>query len=108
MPFQKGQSGNPGGRPKEAKFYAALDTALKDHKDGPDVRLRKVAENLVRAAEDSEQWAIREIADRLDGKPAQAITGDADNPLQAAMTVIVTGVPRPQDFLPVEGKADSE
>ena len=81
MPFQKGQSGNPGGRPKEAKFYAALDTALKDHKDGPDVRLRKVAENLVRAAEDSEQWAIREIADRLDGKPAQTVRGDEDAPL---------------------------
>jgi len=31
-----------------------------------------------------------------------------ENPLEAKMTLIVTGVPRPQDYLPVEGKADSE
>lgn len=59
------------GKRAEAKFYNALDTALKDHKDGPDVRLRRIANNLVKAAEESEQWAIKEIADRLDGKPSQ-------------------------------------
>ncbi len=59
------------GKRAEAKFYNALDMALKDHKDGPDVRLRKIANNLVKAAEESEQWAIKEVADRLDGKPSQ-------------------------------------
>ena len=69
------------GRKNEAIFFNALNMALKDHVDGPDVRLRKVAENLVKAAEDSEQWAIREVADRLDGKPAQTVRGDEDAPL---------------------------
>lgn len=79
MPFQKGKSGNPNGKRSEALFYAALDKALKDHKDGPDKRLFKIANNLVKAAEASEQWAIREIADRLDGKPALTVNNRNEN-----------------------------
>lgn len=46
-------------------------------------RLRKAAEILLDKAAEGEGWAIREIADRLDGKPFQSVelTGDADNPL---------------------------
>ena len=49
---------------------AALRRALKA--DGAD-RILKIAENLVAAAEKGEQWAIKEIADRIDGKPQQGI-----------------------------------
>ena len=36
-----------------------------------------------------EAWAIAEVANRFDGKPAQAVTvaGDKDNPLQTSITV---------------------
>jgi hypothetical protein len=38
--------------------------------------LDKIADNLVEAASDkADQWAIKEIGDRLDGKPAQSIEG---------------------------------
>jgi len=35
-------------------------------------KLRKIAENLVKAAEESEAWAIKEIMDRMDGKAIQS------------------------------------
>ena len=35
--------------------------------------LRQIADNVVRDALANNQWAIKEIADRLDGKPAQAV-----------------------------------
>lgn len=68
MPFEKGKSGNPDGTRKQKKFYDALNLAI----GGDDPRrLRNIAEKLVSAAEAGEQWAIKEVADRLDGKPAQ-------------------------------------
>jgi hypothetical protein len=42
--------------------------------------LEKIAEVLLDAAEAKEAWAAKEIADRFDGKPAQAIVGDDEAP----------------------------
>jgi hypothetical protein len=44
-------------------------------------KLRKIAENLVKAAEESEAWAIKEIMDRMDGKAIQStdITTDGQS-----------------------------
>jgi hypothetical protein len=44
-------------------------------------RLEAIADKLVTLAEDGDIQAIREVADRLDGKPAQTIQGDGDAPL---------------------------
>ena len=65
------------GKRKEKKFYNALNLAISDGTDNP-VRLRNIAEKLLKSAEDGEQWAIKEVADRLDGKAAQqhTISGD--------------------------------
>jgi hypothetical protein len=94
MPFEKGKSGNPGGRPKEKPFAEALRMELAsagaDHK-----KLREIAKNLITlASEGSEKAlpAIREIADRMDGKPAQAIEngdGGAFEVIQKIERVIV-------------------
>ena len=48
--------------------------------EGPDIRLRKVAEMLIKQALKGEAWAIKELADRIDGKvpQAQIIQGDED------------------------------
>lgn len=55
--------------------------------------LRYIArQTLIRASE--ETAAVKEIADRLDGKVPQAVVGDDEHP---PVGVIVTGVPRAGD-----------
>ena len=50
-------------------------------------RLRRAAEQLLDLAAAGEAWAVKELGDRLDGKPAQQLTvaGDAASPLTIAL-----------------------
>lgn len=85
MPFEKGQAANPNGfngKPFRDALRMELAAAGEDHK-----ALRRIAKNLIELASMPELPAlpaIKEIADRTDGKPAQAIIGgeDGDNPVQ--------------------------
>lgn len=54
---------------REKPFNDALRTALKRDP----LRLRRIAEKLAEKAEQGDMAAIREIADRLDGKPVQML-----------------------------------
>ena len=78
MAWQPGESGNPNGSKKERMFYGALNRAIAQD-DGK--RVREAAEKLLDLAADGEPWAIKELADRLDGKPSQTIAGDPENPV---------------------------
>jgi hypothetical protein len=73
MPWKPGETGNPRGQIKEKKFLAALERAIASD-DG--VKLRRAADKLVDCAANGEGWAIKELADRLDGKPHQSVTTD--------------------------------
>ncbi len=79
MPFQPGQIANPDGARKQKLWDGALRRAIVQE-DGR--RLRLAAESLLDQAAAGESWAIKELADRLDGKVPQAIIGDADNPIE--------------------------
>ena len=92
-PFQPGQSGNPNGRPKSKPFKNALQEALKAAGDDEDM-LNAVALALVKKAKEGDVPAIKELADRLDGKVTQPIGGDDDAP---PVKMIITGVPRAGD-----------
>lgn len=81
MAFEKGKSGNPGGRKSDKPFADALRMELaaagNDHK-----ALRLIAKNLIDLAQKAELAAlpaINAIADRLDGKPAQESTVTIDD-----------------------------
>ena len=66
-PTNKGGApiGNQNGK-KGKLFYDALRVALvqEDRK-----KLRKITEKLIEAAENGDAWAVKEIMDRMDGKP---------------------------------------
>lgn len=72
-----------GGRPpKEKSFANMLNIALAvKEADGQTTKLRRIAETLVEKAIEGEGWAIKEVADRTDGKPFQqlAISSDEEN-----------------------------
>lgn len=61
---------------KAKQWQMAIERAL-DKRGAGDRRaaLDKIAVALLEQAEMGEQWAVKELGDRLDGKPAQAHTG---------------------------------
>lgn len=78
---KRGYSPNPGGRPKTKLFRLALIKLLEAAANEKFVidentnKLDCVAMRLIRNASDGDTKAIREIADRVDGKVAQEISG---------------------------------
>jgi hypothetical protein len=71
------QPGNTNGV-KGALFNSALKRALARSSKTVDGGLNNVCAKLVEAALNGEQWAIKEVADRIDGRPAQSIDVDAN------------------------------
>lgn len=72
MPFKKGQSGNPDGGPPGSKLWRdAVRLAVhRRDKDGGKL-LNQLADKLVDFGINGDVSALREIGDRLDGKPMQ-------------------------------------
>jgi hypothetical protein len=76
--FQKGETGNPLGRPRLTKLSECLREQLSEAM--PNAPERTVAEAIARAlireAISGNVQAIREIADRCEGRPKQAVDLD--------------------------------
>ncbi len=87
MPFEKGQSGNPGGRPKESTKIKAL---AQSHSEKAIAKLAELMDS------DSESIALAASSAMLDrgiGKPAQAIIGgDEGDPAIKLESVVITHV----------------
>lgn len=76
--------------PKEKSFANMLNIAIKEAIEGSDkTKLRAVADALVEKAMAGDVQAIREVADRLDGKPPQALIGgdEDDNPVSVVTRI---------------------
>jgi len=73
---------------KNKPWLEALNRAMIRYDGGKENALNLIADQTVKAAVMGDQWAIKEIGDRVDGKAAQSMTvsGDIDNPL--AITLI--------------------
>ncbi len=76
--FPKGTSGNPNGRPKLTKLTDALREQLAEAvPNAPEKTIAEaIARALIREAVSGNVQAAREIADRTEGKPKQAIDLD--------------------------------
>jgi ribosomal protein L17 len=91
MAFKKGQSGNPAGAPKRPRIFTqSLLTALKQTDADNVEAIQRIADKLVDLAKDGDVQAIKEIADRVEGKVPQAVVGDPDNPLHVKSAVTLT------------------
>ena len=82
---------------REKPFNQALLMTLRSNP----VALRRIAAKLVEKAEDGELAAIREIADRLDGKPVQMLDR-RDVPLnrltdEELLAIAAGGLPEHED-----------
>jgi len=79
--FQPGQSGNPNGKPKwkllSDTYRAKLAELVPGDKLGRNYA-EAIADAAFAAALEGQIGAIQEIADRTEGKPAQAITLSGD------------------------------
>ncbi len=81
MTFQPGQSGNPKGPPKRAKLFTqALLISLKKTDERDVEAIPRIADKLVALAESGDVAAIKEVADRAEGKVPQAIGGSDELP----------------------------
>lgn len=85
--FPKGQSGNPGGKPKEKLWKSAIERALERRNGKINLKgIDEAADALIAIAiEKKDISALKEIGDRLDGKSPQAIVGDVDAPIELRM-----------------------
>lgn len=76
--------------PKEKSFANMLNIAIKEAIEGTDkTKLRAVADALVDKAMAGDVQAIKEVADRLDGKVPQGVIGgdEDDNPLSIRVVI---------------------
>jgi len=82
--WQKGQSGNPKGRPKGSgkglpvfKSWRTLISGLADKRDVKGDKMQhKIASTLLKMAAGGDLGAIREVLDRVEGKALQSIQTD--------------------------------
>jgi len=79
--------------PKEKSFANMLNIAIKEASDkGAGTKLRDVADALIAKAIAGDVVAIKEVADRLDGKVPQGVIGgdEDDNPI--VQEIIIRGI----------------
>lgn len=75
------------GRKSEKLWRDAILVAVhRQDKDDDRTRLARLAERIVQQGLGGDIQAIKEIGDRIDGKPNVIVEGDPDNPLHAKIT----------------------
>lgn len=108
MPFEPGTSGNPGGRRAEKPYRDMLRKILLEEPgfepvEPPKNKLEVVCRKHFEVAREGSESAMREIADRLDGKAVQQI--DAEVTGTMAQEIRMTPVAPISAAMPLAGTA---
>lgn len=77
-----------GTRFRDALHHALVNFANDKVKKGE--ALREIGKTVVAAAIEGEQWAVQEIANRLDGKPKQQTELSSNPDAPVGITVVVS------------------
>lgn len=80
-------AGAPLGNTNGAKGKVVTDAIRKALAADDWKRLRLGAEKVAEAYAAGEQWAVQFVADRMDGKPHQTLSGPDDQPLLGGIDV---------------------
>ena len=79
-----------GGKGQERMWRNAVHLAVKRYVDGSDVKaLTRLADKLVEKGMSGDIAALREIGDRLDGRPTQAVDMNVTEPVTEIRHVII-------------------
>lgn len=79
MPFVKGQSGNPKGCPdKEWTWGSLFKEMMAEYADDPKLGKKAIAKAMVKKAFEGDIQAFKEMANRMDGMPKQAVDVTSD------------------------------
>lgn len=76
--FKPGQSGNPGGRPRQVatKLLREMSAAQVEGAGDGETRLSRIVNQLLSKAEGGDLDAIKIVLDRLEGRPRQSVSLD--------------------------------
>ena len=86
MPFKTGRIANPTGINRRKPWADAVRIVMNEvDPETQRPRLLLLAERLLTEALAGEMAAIKEIGDRMDGKPGKAVIGDSDQPIELTM-----------------------
>jgi hypothetical protein len=83
------KGGAPKGNQNATKGRLWNEAIRKVLAEGDKQALVRVARKLVNAAEEGDIQAIRELGDRLDGKPNQSISGPDDGPIHHKVEQVI-------------------
>lgn len=72
---------------KSKQWTMAIERALEKRKTTRAEALDELAEKLLSKCDEADLQALRELGDRLEGKPSQVIGSDPDNPLPTSLAV---------------------
>jgi hypothetical protein len=88
--WEKGQSGNPKGRKANDRCLTrVLRQGLKQKDADGNRNIDVIAEKVMSLARQGERWAVEFIAERVEGKPVQALEHSGPEGKAIAFTLVI-------------------